>query len=439
MYNFSLHFQVYGAITRGKRKKAQLNNGARRKQEKMSDSSNHDEAESDHEKSVEKMKGKKVNKKVKSDSESELKSETVVTKANVRNRKRKIANDNSNVSNHTEEIEKHGTDETDTTIKEQLESGLPRKSKRKSLPKKRTMKRKIEHDTCDEELEKNEENVNEVEPSFYSDEESDEVENNSPKKIRQKASGKGRPLCARRPDGTEAVYNDDENDEISKSTNKKNTAKQIKPKKDEVQIFRCVDSYTTMDDLFTRLSLTCDCCNLTHDSVLKLKEHIQEKFGVEMKNIKLDRIFKCLYDGCGKKFSSTSNCKKHIESVHVQERKFTCEFCAFSFKRYTALASHLNALHSKEGDFNFECEVCGKRFRRRAGLDMHSTLHKDDNKNYVCSYENCGKQFRYSPINYSFIKDTHFCIEKYVVLYFNLKRNFYTRNSVCDLYHLSDV
>ncbi|KAL4229027.1 GDNF-inducible zinc finger protein 1 [Mactra antiquata] len=235
------------------------------------------------------------------------------------------------------------------------------------------------------------------------------------KKVPQKSGvGKGAKIKAEVKDVDADPENYVERDVVeSSSKNKKSIRKSAKRKSqkndeqsDDVndtdkeedneaknKVYGSFETLILKDEEVTKLSIICDCCSLSFPSLFKLKQHIKNKFKIKLNDIKLDRVFECLHEGCGKRFKNVTNCRKHLLTVHNPERKYTCEFCAFSFKTASSLKSHLIALHSKEGDFKFHCQVCDKRFRRKQGLNMHITVHSNE-KNFVCSYDGCGKQFR---------------------------------------------
>ena len=50
-----------------------------------------------------------------------------------------------------------------------------------------------------------------------------------------------------------------------------------------------------------------------------------------------EKPYVCSY-GCGKSFSQLGNCNKHIEQIHLNVKKFKCQYCQRKFtKKYNML------------------------------------------------------------------------------------------------------
>jgi len=79
---------------------------------------------------------------------------------------------------------------------------------------------------------------------------------------------------------------------------------------------------------------------------------------------------------CGANFSRVASLKRHINSVHLRERKWTCAYCSASFTQRSHLQVHVRGKHETDG--KIRCELCNSQFTWRANYLRHmSTLHFD--------------------------------------------------------------
>nr|XP_014096605.1 zinc finger protein 2-like [Bactrocera oleae] len=90
---------------------------------------------------------------------------------------------------------------------------------------------------------------------------------------------------------------------------------------------------------------------------------------------------------CQKKFDK-AYLRKHIENVHIGERKFKCDICGNMYKTNDNVMRH-RLLHTK--DRNHPCPVCDKRFTEKSELKVHMRLHTGE-KPYACHL--CDRRFR---------------------------------------------
>ena len=88
--------------------------------------------------------------------------------------------------------------------------------------------------------------------------------------------------------------------------------------------------------------------------------------------------YQCCYPNCFKNYSSKHNLLRHIESYHLQVKKFSCAHCPVRFESDSKLRNHLLLQHNIKP---FECAECKKRFRTRSKL----RLHKSQNMNGLCA------------------------------------------------------
>ncbi|XP_070707312.1 zinc finger protein OZF-like [Pempheris klunzingeri] len=97
-----------------------------------------------------------------------------------------------------------------------------------------------------------------------------------------------------------------------------------------------------------------------------------------------EKQFSC--DVCGKRLKAKKYLKRHM-TVHTQEKLVGCDVCGKTFKHKNNLKVHM-AVHS--GDKQFGCDVCGKRFALPASLRRHMRIHTEE-KRFGCDV--CGKRF----------------------------------------------
>ena len=64
---------------------------------------------------------------------------------------------------------------------------------------------------------------------------------------------------------------------------------------------------------------------------------------------------------CGKRFTRSTTLRRHIQTLHSDEKQFTCDKCQKSFATRDKLKRH-EKIHEEK---NFECQRCHKKFSRK--------------------------------------------------------------------------
>ena len=91
---------------------------------------------------------------------------------------------------------------------------------------------------------------------------------------------------------------------------------------------------------------------------------------------------------CDQTFGIKSNLKNHIRSVHNNEKRYLCDFCNKGFYNKKDWRCHYR---THTGEKPFQCQTCDKTFKRKTALRRHTMIHTGE-RPYECS--NCNKRFR---------------------------------------------
>ena len=196
---------------------------------------------------------------------------------------------------------------------------------------------------------------------------------------------------------------------LCNSTDKKN----ILYEKELLNIFQSKNntySTKTTSSRNTDKKILCKICNKLFSSIRSLKKHIKT---IHDNN----RPFECDYPNCGKKFEDISKLSAH-KRTHTGVKPFVCEICHKSFNEKGNLKTHLK-FHSKIRPFkcpqciksyksnnhlkehiknehcmikNFCCQFCDKKFGRISSLKTHIKIHTGEKK-IECRFKGCGKLF----------------------------------------------
>lgn len=79
------------------------------------------------------------------------------------------------------------------------------------------------------------------------------------------------------------------------------------------------------------------------------------------------RLFPCTQ--CGFEFGMRSNLKRHISTVHEDQRGFRCDVCGASFGLKQNLVTHVRVKHERRRPFS--CDTCGLKFGYKQVLQNH--------------------------------------------------------------------
>lgn len=90
---------------------------------------------------------------------------------------------------------------------------------------------------------------------------------------------------------------------------------------------------------------------------------------------------------CGKKFGMKRILDNHIRNIHSNEKNFQCLQCLKYFKTDAALYNH-QLIHKQS---SFACEFCDKKFHYKHNLEVHRLLHSEERK-YSCNH--CASTFK---------------------------------------------
>ena len=74
---------------------------------------------------------------------------------------------------------------------------------------------------------------------------------------------------------------------------------------------------------------------------------------------------------CEAVFTTAVSCKRHIATVHEENKQFECFECSAKFKAKSTLSTHIKGIHMDEKPFN--CKICPKGFTRMSRLLKHES------------------------------------------------------------------
>ncbi|WVR09654.1 hypothetical protein IAU60_006728 [Kwoniella sp. DSM 27419] len=109
------------------------------------------------------------------------------------------------------------------------------------------------------------------------------------------------------------------------------------------------------------------------------------------------RPFSCDRPGCSATFWTATHHRRHLE-MHDKEEVHGCEQCEQTFSKPHLLREHVAFAHMPEGTKPFICthEGCGKSFTMKAKLKAHEKTH--DPTRYTCSHPSHGTELPSFPV-----------------------------------------
>lgn len=131
----------------------------------------------------------------------------------------------------------------------------------------------------------------------------------------------------------------------------------------------------------TKKQKQCPICGIL---VRNLSEH-QKTVHVQVKRFCCDF---CDYS-CYFKTKITRHLQRHIPKGFRE--KFPCAYCTFFTSRKDALKSHILTMHQEKREKVFLCNECGKKFFKKSQLNIHDKAVHQKIKNHLCNL--CGKSF----------------------------------------------
>ncbi|CAH1956737.1 unnamed protein product [Acanthoscelides obtectus] len=103
---------------------------------------------------------------------------------------------------------------------------------------------------------------------------------------------------------------------------------------------------------------------------------------------------------CGKFYNGIHKLKVHLQT-HVVVKRYACDYCDLTYKRWPSLKRHEKTHLESDGMF-FRCNVCWKRMPSQEELQVHMTQH--GNPRYRCHV--CNQQF-----HRKYLFDNHYLLE----------------------------
>lgn len=84
---------------------------------------------------------------------------------------------------------------------------------------------------------------------------------------------------------------------------------------------------------------------------------------------------------CGRYFHESQNLKKHINTIHSEERPFQCHMCGMNYKRRDVLQEHIRRVHEGIRKSTWSDDMI-RRYRNRDG----TSKQKPKGGRYQCPH-----------------------------------------------------
>ncbi|CAG9329351.1 unnamed protein product [Blepharisma stoltei] len=87
-----------------------------------------------------------------------------------------------------------------------------------------------------------------------------------------------------------------------------------------------------------------------------------------------DMAFNCPIEGCNRAYKNKFNLDRHMEALHMQDKKYQCPHCQKILSSKQNLNEHLFT-HSGEKPYVCKEPGCGMKFRQGSQLSAHKRIH----------------------------------------------------------------
>ena len=123
---------------------------------------------------------------------------------------------------------------------------------------------------------------------------------------------------------------------------------------------------------------SCHICSKRYTSMGTLRQH--------MNNSHSQKMLSCQF--CDKTFARNDHMQKHIQGVHLKERKYICQHCNKGYTSHGAMLQHIGKSHLEK---NFSCQKCSRKFATNVRLQIHIQETSLQQNKFVC--EICTERF----------------------------------------------